>query len=135
MKIRTILIVLASLMLVGAFYGYHLYSKKVPSLETAKADFQLTADELFDAFENDENAATEKYNDNVVEVTGKVLSVKSEGKQNNIILQAENALGGGVNCSINSPVSGIKKGQEVSIKGRCQGFLMDVIINNCNVVK
>jgi len=117
--------------LVGAGVGYYLFTKKVPSLENTKADFALSSDELFDAFEEDESASLAKYEGKVIAVSGSVSRIKLTDSTSNITLFAENAMAGGINCSFNEVVSNIKKGDEVTIKGRCQGFLMDVVLNNC----
>lgn len=121
--------------LIAAGYGIYAFNKKVPGLEKTAADFSLTANELFDAFESDESAAIAKFEGKVIEVSGQVLSVKTGNEQNNIIIAAESAFGGGVNCSLKDPVTGIEKGKTIRIKGRCQGYLMDVILNNCHVVE
>ena len=136
MKLRLKLILaILGLGMLGGIYGLYLFNKKVPSLESAKADFVLSADVLFDEFDQDEKNALDKYENKIVQVSGKVLSIKSKTDKNLIILKSENAMAGGINCSMKNEFVGVEKGQEVSIKGRCQGFLMDVILNNCNVVK
>lgn len=133
-SVKILLGVLAIGLVAGA-YGIYAFNKKVPGLEKTRADYSLTADEIYSAFEMDEAAALEKFDGKVVEVSGTVLSVKTENEQNNIIIAAESAFGGGVNCSLSSPVEGIEKGMTIKIKGRCQGYLMDVVLNNCHVVE
>ena len=118
---------------IAGTYGFYLFNKKVPTLHHTKADFELTADDLFNAFDADENAALAKYGDKVLSVSGEVVSVKMDEKQNNITLKADMAMAGGVNCSLNERVENVKVGDTVKIKGRCQGFLLDVILSNCNV--
>ncbi len=125
---------LLSLLLIGLLglaIGYFLFTMKVPSLENAKADFELTADELFNAFDENESAALIQYEGKVIAVSGKVSRIKTSETTSNITLDAQNAMAGGINCSFNEIVSQINKGDTVTIKGRCQGFLMDVVLNNC----
>lgn len=116
---------------IGAGVGFYLFNKKVPGLEGVTADYTLTADELFDAFDANEGAALTTYENKVVAVNGEVVSVKNQDGRANVILGAANALAGGVNCSFNEEISDLEKGDQVTIKGRCQGFLMDVVLNNC----
>lgn len=134
MKSKLILAILA-LALLGGGYGYYLFNKKTPGLEDAKADFMVNANELFDAFDSNEQEAQSTYGSKIVEVTGEVLEVKQSDTQTTIILKAENALIGGINCSFNKIIEGPSIGEEITIRGLCQGFLMDVILNNCTIVK
>lgn len=117
--------------LLGAAVGYYLFTMKVSGLENVKPDFELTADELFDAFEENESASLVKYEGKVIAVTGMVARIKSSELTSNVTLEAKNAMAGGINCSFNGMVSSISKGDKITVKGRCQGFLMDVVLNNC----
>lgn len=116
--------------LTGAFIGYYMFNKKVPGLENLEADYSLTANELFDAFDQNEPEALLKYENKILSVTGTVSSVKHGEVSSNIILHADNAMAGGINCSFNDRMNMVEKGQKIIIKGRCQGFLLDVILNN-----
>lgn len=132
MKKKILLAVLA-LAIIGGGIGFYLFNKKVSGLENKKADYELTASQLYKSFDTMEDEATKKYIDKILLVEGAV--VKSETGENfsTIILEAESALAGGINCSFDYSVPNVKKGQTVKIKGRCQGFLMDVVLNNCNI--
>lgn len=132
---RKIIIGILLLGSIGAATGFYMFNKKVPGLENAKADFTITANALFDEFDTNEQTALGKYEGKIIEVTGEVVSVKNEEGQSNIILLAENAMAGGINCSFKSNQNDFKKGDTATIRGRCQGFLMDVVLNNCNKVK
>lgn len=132
MKIkRIILTVIIVFTLGGMATGYYFYNKKVPTLHNVHADYELTANELYDAFDADENAAMSKYGDKVINVKGVVASMKTTDSTSNITIHADNAILGGINCSFNTVLEEMKEGDSVSIKGRCQGILMDVILNNC----
>ena len=122
-------------MIIAATYGFYLYNKKTPSLENTKPDISLTADELYHGFSIDETEATKKYSGKVLQVNGEILSISQSDSISNIILKADNALFGGVNCSFNSLKSLPQKGDNINIKGRCQGYLTSVILNNCVIVK
>ncbi|WP_107037257.1 OB-fold protein [Brumimicrobium mesophilum] len=127
---------LLALALVGGGLGYYMFNKKVPTLEKTNPDFVISADDLFNEFENDESKALKKFENKIIEVTGKVISVKNNKFDSNIILVAEMAMIGGVNCSFKyKQENEVKKGSMVTIKGQCQGFLMDVVLNNCQLIK
>jgi hypothetical protein len=128
---KKLLVLLLLLAVVAGSIGYYFFNKKVDSLENTEAHFSLTADELFNAFEQNEVEAQKKYVDKVLLVSGLVSNVKLQDSLSTVVLAAENAMIGGVNCSFSIQPKGVSKGETVSIKGRCQGFLMDVVLNNC----
>lgn len=133
---RNIILAIIAIALIGGVYGLYQFNKKVPTLESATPDFQLTANQLYNAFDKNESEATGKFQEKVIEVTGTVFRTKSDTTQLNIILKAENSMTGGVNCSLRDLDAQVpEKGSQVTLKGKCQGFLMDVVLNNCVVVK
>lgn len=128
---RTIFIVLILFILAGLGTGFYMFTKKVPGLEDIKADYTLTADEVFNSFDSNEDEASKKYIGKVIKVTGKVISKKEADNQYTITLEAENAIAGGINCSFRENPGIIEKETMITVKGRCQGFLMNVVLNNC----
>lgn len=130
MKIKIFVGVIA-LGIIAIGIGIYQFNKKVPGLEDLEPDYFMTADELFDAFDTNESEAMAMYSGKVISVVGRVVNVKTDEKQTNITLAAENSMIGGVNCSFNFKVENLSKEDEVTIKGRCQGILMDVVLNNC----
>lgn len=132
MKKILILTVIIAILVVGGV-GFYLFTKKVGGLEKVKADYTVTATLLYNAFETQEEEANLKYLDKILLVKGKVEKVEVDKEYSSIILKADNALAGGINCSFNHKIEGVSKGDVVSIKGRCQGYLMDVVLTNCNI--
>lgn len=125
-----------ALILIGLGIGFYMFNKKVPTLESTTPDFVVTANDLFDEFDTNETEALKKYENKVIEVTGEVISVKNGENDSNIILEAEMAMAGGVNCSFKyAQENEIEKGTVVTIKGQCQGYLMDVVLNNCYLIE
>jgi hypothetical protein len=122
--------------LITAIVGYLLYSKKVAPLDHMKPDFIVTADALYDAFEIDESEANLTYIGKVIDVKGEVSGILELDSTWNMMLKAANAISDGINCSfVVQPNSEISVGTTVTVRGRCQGFLMDVILNNCTIIK
>jgi hypothetical protein len=130
---KTLILIIIITALVGGSVGFYLFNKKVAGLEKVKADYTLTATMLYNAFETQEQEASEKYLNKILLVEGTVVKVEIDKKYSSIILKADNALAGGINCSFNHEVESVSKGDIISIKGRCQGFLMDVVLTNCNI--
>lgn len=107
--------------------------RKQDDLSKKKADFTMTATELFEAFEENEETANEKYIGKTIQVNGTVNQVDDK----NIVL------GDGmtsVNCALSikaaSEMPDISTGQEVTIKGECAGLnLFDVNLTKCVIVE
>jgi hypothetical protein len=131
---RTISLLLLIVTVAIAAYLWREYTRSVPGLENATPDAVITADELFDSFDTDESQAMARFGGKVVEVTGTVIGFEtSSSGRTNVFLHAENALANGVNCSFASTVE-VTAQEPFTARCNCQGFLMDVILNNCYAV-
>lgn len=132
---KRVLIALLILALIAGGIAYYQFNRTVPTLEEVEADYEMTADELYSAFETNEKEALEKFEGKVILLSGKIIEVKKSEKGNNLTLEAEGAMLGGVNCSFDQLNAELEAGEPVRLKGRCQGFLMNVILNNCVLVE
>jgi hypothetical protein len=135
LKIAIIVIVLIGL--VGAGTGFYLFNKKHQDLLKTRPDFIVSSIDLQKEFETDESAATARYVNKIIEVSGIVGAVKS-GEED--ILSVSLSTGSdfsAVICTFHSKTdpSTFIKGSQVAIRGECSGFLMDVLLNNCVIVK
>jgi hypothetical protein len=114
-----------------------MYNKKHTDTSKAKPDFVVTATALQKEFEDNETAASAKYINKIVEVTGTVVSVKpAENNSVNITLSTGSDMSS-VICTFISLAdpSIIKSGDKATVRGECSGFLMDVLLNNCSLIK
>jgi len=128
--------ILTVALLAGAASGVYLYTLKPKDLEKVKPDYVMTSAELQRSFEEDEVAATAKYVNKIIEVSGDVSSVTSgENNSLNISLKTDSDLSS-VICTF--PESGYLGksdiGTQLSVRGECSGYLMDVLLKNCVVV-
>ncbi len=135
---KKIIIAVLLLVLVGAVIGFYMYTKKIADINDLKEDFALTAEELSMAFNDDETAATQKFANKVILVSGKIIEIKSDAQNPSIQLEGSDPLTG-VTCSLYadeiSKFQHLKSGDEITIKGKCTGKLMDVVLNNCRIYK
>jgi len=119
--------------ILAALYFYNL---KSTDMAKAKPDFIVTASSLVKAFENDETKASVTYINKILEVSGKIASVKpAENSVANISLVTESDLSS-VICTfpaVNDPAI-FRVGDEITLRGECSGFLMDVLLNNCALI-
>ena len=134
MKRRTIRVAIVLSMLcicACAVVGYRLYNKPHRSAATENA-VATTAPQLAAAYEQDETGANKKYLGNAVQVSGTVSEV-SVNQQNKPVIVLLGSDMSGVQCTLQADVHGIKKGDSVTIKGFCTGYLTDVIMDRCIV--
>jgi hypothetical protein len=118
----------------GALYMFNLQHK---DLNKVKPDFIITAVDLQKAFEDNEASATSRFVKKTVEVSGVIDSFKSgEGNTLNVTVKSGSDLSS-VICTFPAAADQSKftPGARITIRGECSGYLMDVLLNNCVVVK
>ena len=121
----------------GVLFGLYMYNLKPKDLQKVKPDFVITATDLLKAFESDENAATAKFVNNIIEVSGTIQSVKP-GENNALTISLNTGSDiSSVICTLqgNDGASNFRTGEQLTIRGKCSGFLMDVLLNNCSVIQ
>ena len=134
--IKKFLLAILALALLGGSIAYYLYNKPVASIEKKKPDVEVSANALLSAYENDENAAGLQYNEKIIQVTGTISEVINEGTVTKVFLESDNPMSG-IICEMEEgqDVESLKTGDEVIIKGRCTGFLSDVVLVQSSLVK
>lgn len=126
------------IVLAAASYGYYLYNKKPADVRLMEANYKLTATALLNEYNKDEAAANIKYLDKVIEVEGTVAEIKldPENGQASVILDTGDPMAA-ITCSFyNEEAASVKKltvRQVTTIKGKCTGKLMDVVLNRCSI--
>jgi len=121
----------------GVLTGIYMYNRQHTDLQGSEPDFVVTAAELSKEFEGDENVANSRYLNKVIEVSGIVGTIKTVDENiTRFTLETGNPMSA-VICTF-SPVTkhtDFEQGKEITVRGECSGFLMDVLLNNCIVVK
>jgi len=132
-RLLPVLVIGISLLLVGI-----ITSCSPPSLYSEKDAIEVTAEELFAAYEEDEVAADTLYKDNLLKVTGVVYYVGTD-----YIFEAPEVLisGGGedeargIDCIFDtryeSQVAELEVGQTVAVMGICDGYQVNALLLNC----
>lgn len=132
----------AALLVVGIIAAVvvtlYVFRKPIESVANQKADFTIQADSLLMAFESDENAANAKYLDKVIIVKGTIAEITSDTSGYTVILRDETSLSG-VSCLLGKDqkekAATLTLGQELTLKGICNGYLMDVVLNKGAIVE
>jgi hypothetical protein len=135
--IKVALFVVAFIALSGILASLYYYNLKHTDMSKARPDFIVSSTLLQKAFEDNETTASQKYINKIVEVTGTIGSVKP-GENN--ILSISLVTGSDLSsviCTFTSvgDISKYVPGEEVTLRGECSGYLMDVLLNNCAVIE
>ncbi|HAH25657.1 MAG TPA: hypothetical protein DCL77_18185 [Prolixibacteraceae bacterium] len=141
MKIRYILIIVLILFIIGAGVGLRMFFKPHADINRLKPDFKVEAAPLIDEFQKAEDAATAKYSEKVLEITGK-LATKSQLPNGTTLLILEDEMQG-ISCQLDSNwvtanqavIQSLEPGKPVTVKGVCKGYLMEIKVSPAVVVK
>jgi hypothetical protein len=135
MRGKKIVFLIILLIIIGGV-GYGLYVWNKPARDVSKEDgVKITAVALFDSFNNNEQSANAHYLNKAIEVTGKVSDVKkNQAGETVVYLQSSDAVFG-VNCTFKQDPGAITKGNMITFKGICTGYLSDVILNEGVLIK
>ena len=121
---------------IACIYGYKEYTRKLPDTNQLKAAFTLKATDLIQQFAADEAKATVKYSDHVISVQGIVDSVQPADASGAVFLNDGSSVTS-VMCQFDKKncqeILGLQKGEVITIKGICSGYLMDVVMVRCVV--
>ena len=129
----------AVIIVIACGYFYKEYHRKPADILSMQTYITVDAIELVSAFDSDEAVANAKYLGKTMEVKGRVLEVINQADTLVNIFVGDAAQLNKVSCLMD--VRHLKKRNPVlpgsihTIKGICTGFLMDVELNRCVIIK
>lgn len=107
-------------------------------MEKASAELNISSKNLVANFINDEERADTMFSGKIVEITWRVKEVTFLNNRNTVILYGQNT-SSGIICDFGTnqleEIKGLIKNQKITVKGVCKGFLKDVVILNCLLMK
>jgi hypothetical protein len=134
------LLLLALIVLVFGIAAYlFVFHKPHKNTFTLKAEYTITANELLQEFETDENSANSKYLGKIIQLEGEIVTVKNISGSYEISFVDELF---GVTCLVDSiyaiqqseKLEQLKVGDFIKVKGQCNGYLSDVKLDRCVVL-
>jgi len=142
MNIKTIFIAIATIgLLVGGYVYIFVLNKEHPDFEHLKADYDITAEALYNDFVKDAEGASKKYNGKMIMLSGQVHDIEHvDSLTIAVFIFSEGMFGNeGVRCTFLSSDELINDPSDVinfKIKGFCSGFNdTDVILEKCSLTK
>ena len=129
--------VLLAIVLIGLITGAIIFYKiwYMPHRDVKdETGIGVTAQAIMDTYTADEKKANTLYLDKAIEVSGEVAGVSKTQQGKTVLSLKTSDPMAGVRCTMKEDVE-VKPGEQVKIKGICSGFLMDVTLIDCYVVK
>ena len=122
----------------GVIYAYTEFSRRLPDTHNLNAAFHFEADDLLRLFEVEESKAATQYADKVISVQGFVSSVQATDTSAIVFLNDGSSMSS-VICQFDQKnfqeILELQKGERITVKGVCSGYLMDVVMVRCVVEK
>lgn len=135
MKFKLIIIILLVLG-TGAISYMIVFEKNEFDITNKKTERKIEAIELFYKFENDENAANKLFLGKIIEITGIVSEIQNSQNNETLVIFKDDEEVFGVACTFKNAnsIKMLEVGNKITVKGICQGFLTDVVVNNCVLI-
>ncbi|MBI1783250.1 MAG: hypothetical protein HYR66_18085 [Sphingobacteriales bacterium] len=131
---KIILIVVVAVAAAGGYKGYRMYTDGPENYSDQKA-ITVNAVSLLDDYNKSEADANKKYLDKVVAVKGEVKDVTTNQEGQMVVTLKTSDPMNSINCTMDQKDAAITQGTNVTLKGLCTGYMMDVYITRCTVVK
>jgi hypothetical protein len=131
---KAALVTLVLLMAVAAYVWFFVWNKPQTNVAGATA-LKIEAVALFNDYSTNEQAANQKYLEKILEVRGVVTNVTKNAEGQTVVLLKTNDPMFGVNCTIEEKNIIFKEGDAVTLKGICTGYLTDVVLIRCFLIK
>jgi flagellar basal body-associated protein FliL len=143
-NLKTILIIVAVLAVIGGAIGAYLFFKPVAQTADISPSFNISAEDFGMEFQENNKAANEKYSNKVVQLTGTVNEIETDAAGNvSVIMNADSSV---IQFSFSGKATEqakkIQEGDSKIIKGKYTGFLEDdlfggliIKMNECVLVE
>ena len=132
-KIKIALIGLLVLLVV-AVIGVKTYNKPHVDVVKTEAKYKLDAQQLINSFITDEDKASKKYVNTIIQVSGEALEI-SPGTISIKYKNSESTILCNFLPKEDEKLKTIKKGDKIKVKGICTGYLLDVVLVECVLIK
>ena len=119
---------------IAAIYIYKEYNRTHKDTSKLKPDYSVTASNLINEFESDEQSSNKKYWDKVIEVEGVTKELVKDEKGFYTVILGDPATMSSIRCSIdsshNKEITSIITGKKIKLKGICSGFNADELLGS-----
>lgn len=132
--IKKVLVVVGVLLIAAGIFVYKLYTREHRMIEQEQYT-SIHAQQLFEAFEENEAQANTKFLNQVIEVTGVVSEILTNQENKTVVVLKSNDPLFGISCTLEQSTSRLSQGDSLILKGICTGYLSDVVLTDCIIIK
>lgn len=128
------------LVLVLLSLGTWLFLNYAPqrSTDNKTPDFRLKTEKLYTDFQTDEQASNKKYIGKIVQLKGVIREKLVDKNQAPVLILRTTSGMAGVMCTLlkdqQVAFDGTSVGDDITLKGKCNGMLMDVVLDEGVIV-
>lgn len=126
---KRVLIAVVLLVAIGAGVAYFMMNKPHKDIADVKTE-KVSATQLAADFEADEAAATAKYLNKALSMTGIPTEISQNQDGQTVVFFSEDGITG-VQATLKDKGQAILAGKEVTINGFCNGYSMVVLLSDC----
>jgi uncharacterized protein YpmB len=132
--LKKILGIIAVIIVIVIGVAVYMWNKPHRDVMDAKDIVSVSAQTIFDKYKADETAANKLYLDSTIQVSGEVDTIeKNQTGMPVIVLKTTDPMGR-VRCTLKDSTD-VPKDKNITIRGICQGYLMDVTITQAVQIK
>lgn len=136
---RYLLAVVLIAVLIISIYFYTEFTRKPADLNKSDAVEFVTASGLSALYSNYEDSANKKYSGKIIEVSGSVKDIENQQDTLLSIFLGDTLQAARVSCLMDknsiAAAKRVVRGDLIKVKGICTGYLMDVELNRCVLLK
>ena len=134
MKAKSVVYAVLVVAVIASMIAVWMYFKPQASVKNRQADYKLSAKQLAEAFASNEDQANALYTGKVLEVEGYLQEIIRD-ERSVVLMLGDVSQTNGVSCYLRADdrgeVNSLKAGNQVTVKGICSGFLLDVVVEKC----
>jgi len=132
-------LILLAIVIIAGLYAYREYNRKPADLSTVDSQIKISADSLVIKFEKDEQKANLLYLGKPIEVTGLIAEINNQQDTLVTIALGKKEDMHKVSCLLDAnhtnEIKRYKVGDNIMLRGICNGYLLDVELNRCVIIK
>jgi len=132
-------LILLAIVIIAGLYAYREYNRKPADLSTVDSQIKISADSLVIKFEKDEQKANLLYLGKPIEVTGLIAEINNQLDTLVTIALGKKEDMHKVSCLLDAnhtnEIKRYKVGDNIMLRGICNGYLLDVELNRCVIIK
>jgi hypothetical protein len=135
--INIVVIAILAGALITLFILFKQYNKPHTDVYSSPPAYKVTTN-ITEEFKNDEEKANDTYLDKIIQVEGIIESFDTANGNGIIVLGSGNSMENiicNMDPSENRNILSLQKGQKITIKGICTGYLLDVVLVGAVIVK